>query len=213
MIASAASSNSWPDTLLAAAAPMLHRAHQMDAGTLARVEVRAGTGTVLLRLPFDVLVSRAVAVPERTGTFNATARAGDLLGWLEGTLAGPLQRRDTEWRGGRPPLQGWRRVDTVPEQVVRDLVQQGKRTLDAATGSRPPRALTNALLDTVVLTVSAEDQPDVPVTLRSLTALVRMGFVPPGSHVAVDTAGRWQRVAARFGSAYAERADSLLRVL
>jgi hypothetical protein len=207
----------WPTSvplpLLADAAPLLQRAYDLDARTLARVEVRAGVGTVFVRLPFGVLVSRGAPVPETAGTLDATARAGELLGWLEGTRAGAPERRDAEWRGARPPTGGWRRMDTVPEQVVRELVARGRQALEAAAGSRPPRAVTNALLDTVVLTVSGADGPEVPVTLRSLTALVRMGFLPPNSHVAMDVAGRWQRFAAPFGSAFAESSESALRLL
>jgi hypothetical protein len=32
-----------------------------------------------------------------------------------------------------------------------------------------------------------------------------MGFLPRGSHAAVDVSGRWIRVAAAYGSVYAER--------
>jgi hypothetical protein len=207
----------WPTSaplpLLSDAAPLLRRACDLDPRTLARVEVRAGVGTVFVPLPFGVLVSRGVPVTEPVGAFDATARAGDLLGWLEGTLAGAPRRRDAEWRGGRPPAGGWKRVDSVPEPVVRRLVSLGRSTLEEASAARPPRALTNALLDTVVLTVTGTDGPDVPVTLRPLTALVRMGFLPQGSHLAVDVAGRWQRLAAPFGSAFTERPGSALRVL
>jgi hypothetical protein len=72
----------------------------------------------------------------------------------------------------------------------------------------------DALLDSVVLTVSADaGGPGTPVTLRALSALTRMGFVPTGSHVAVDVAGRWTRVAGRYGSVYAERPGLGLQLL
>jgi hypothetical protein len=38
-----------------------------------------------------------------------------------------------------------------------------------------------------------------------VSALTRMGFLPRGSHAAVDIAGRWLRVAAEYGSVFAER--------
>jgi hypothetical protein len=40
-----------------------------------------------------------------------------------------------------------------------------------------------------------------------------MGFLPRGSHVAVDTSGRWTRVAAEYGSVYAERPGRGLQLL
>jgi hypothetical protein len=62
------------------------------------------------------------------------------------------------------------------------------------------------VLDSVVLTVTPDGGGSgTPVTLRALTALTRMGFLSRGSHVAVDVSGRWIRLAAEFGSVYAER--------
>jgi hypothetical protein len=52
----------------------------------------------------------------------------------------------------------------------------------------------------------------VEITLRTLSALTRMGFLPRGSHAAIDVAGRWVRVAAAYGSVYAERPGAGLTV-
>ncbi len=46
---------------------------------------------------------------------------------------------------------------------------------------------------------------EVQVSLRQVSALVRMGFLARDSHLAVDIAGRWLRLAATYGSVYAER--------
>jgi hypothetical protein len=51
------------------------------------------------------------------------------------------------------------------------------------------------------------------VTLRALSAVVRMGFVPRGSAVGIDAAGRWIRVAGEYGCTYLERAGRGLAVL
>jgi hypothetical protein len=40
-----------------------------------------------------------------------------------------------------------------------------------------------------------------------------MGFLPRGSHVHVDVSGRWTRVAAAYGTVYAERPGTGLGVL
>ena len=71
-------------------------------------------------------------------------------------------------------------------------------------GAQPRAEVADALLDSVVLTVSNEAVA-VGITLRTLSALTRLGFLPAGSHIAVDLAGRWIRVAAAYGSVYAER--------
>jgi hypothetical protein len=42
------------------------------------------------------------------------------------------------------------------------------------------------------------------VTLRTLSALTRMGFLTRGSSAAIDVAGRWVRTAAEYGSVFAE---------
>ena len=81
-------------------------------------------------------------------------------------------------------------------------------------GAQPRTEVADALLDSVVLTVSADaGELSAPVTLRVLSALTRMGFLPRGSHVAVDTSGRWTRVAAEYGSVYAERPGLALHLL
>jgi hypothetical protein len=47
-----------------------------------------------------------------------------------------------------------------------------------------------------------------------LAALTRLGFLPRGGDgVAVDVTARWVRVAARYGSVYAERPGQGLTVL
>ena len=193
-------------------APMLRRAAALDELSLARIVTGAATVTGLVRLPFDVLVGRTLPLPE-----DADRRASDysvlateLLAWIDGDDAKPAPR-DADWRGGIPPTTGWKRVDTVPDDVIRRLVRSGARTLkdaaarDGVAGAQPRAEVAAALLDSVVLTVSGSSGERVELTLRLISAITRMGFLPHGSHVAVDVAGRWLRVAARYGSGYAER--------
>jgi hypothetical protein len=193
-------------------APVLRRAVTLDPAGLARLRGSEHQFAVLVRLPFGVLVARTLAVAGTGNVFDVTVRAADLLTWLDGDGADTPEPRDAEWRAGLPPSSGWQRIDTVPDEVVRGLVRAGAKTLkDAAEraglpGAQPRAEVADALLDSVVLTVSAAGgELATPVTLRALSALTRMGFLTRGSHVAVDIAGRWIRIAAEFGSVYSER--------
>ncbi|MDP9117288.1 MAG: hypothetical protein M3O28_08585 [Actinomycetota bacterium] len=213
-------------------APVLRRAVNLDPRSLARLRLSPGdppagrdaegagpTACVLVRLPFGVLVSRTIELPGGpVDNVDVAIHAGEFLAWLDGEQRDPPVQRNGQWRTGLPPSRGWQRVDTVPDAVVRDLVRAGALTVkQAAAGEGVPHAepraqVTDVLLDAVVLTVHDEDR-SAQVTLRVLSAVLRMGFMPSGSHIAVDLAGRWTRVAARYGSVYAERAGRQLNLL
>ncbi|MCU1659035.1 MAG: hypothetical protein JWO57_3691 [Pseudonocardiales bacterium] len=207
--------------VLAELAPALRRAASLDPASLARLKIGGDRAAALIRLPFDVLVGRSVAAEPAPGAeaVDVTVRAAELLAWLDGESTDAPPSRDAEWRTGVPPVAGWQRVDTVPDEVVRGLVRTGSRALqeaadrDGVPGARPRAAVADAVLDSVVLTVSAEHGPHAEISLRALSALTRMAFLPRGSHVAVDVAGRWVRVAAEFGSVYVERAGLGLGVV
>lgn len=194
-------------------APALRRAVALDRSVAVRLRADGERATALLRLPFGVLAGRSVAAPAQE-PLDRTLSAAALLAWLDaagGSEGPPPSARDTDWRWGVPPPAGWRRLDTVPGEVVRQLVRSGARALaDAAAregvpGAQPRAEVADALLDSVVLTVAGDDGGAAALTLRVLAALIRMGFVPEGSAVSVDQAGRWTRIAGRFGSVYAER--------
>jgi hypothetical protein len=193
-------------------APLLRRATDLDPACLARVRLGSGTAAVFVRLPFGVLVARTVTTPAGQA-IDRTILAREMLGWLEDDASEEPAARDADWRGGAPPSTGWRRVDTVPDDVVRDLVRKGATALqDAAAregtpGAQPRAEVADALLDSIVLTVTSDTTPDrAEVSLRSLSALTRMGFLAPGSHAHIDVSGRWTRIAATYGSVFAERA-------
>lgn len=196
---------------LAELAPLLRRTTKLDPAALARIRIGSGTASALVRLPFRVLVSRSVALPSDASAaeIDVTVAAADLIDWLDGNSATPPARRDAEWRGGTPPGRGWQRVETVPDDVIRGLVRRGALALKEAAEregvpeAQPRAEVADALLDAVVLTVS-DDHRRVDVTLRMLSALTRMGFLPRGSAAAVDLAGRWSRVTAEYGSVYRE---------
>jgi hypothetical protein len=208
-----------PDDRVVAAdlAPALRRAVALDPRCLARLRLIGPAATALVRLPFGVLVSRTVDADERPEPLDLTARATELLTWIDDD-GDPPDARDIEWRSGLPPATGWRRVETVPDTVLRPLVRSGALALkDAAEregvpGAQPRAEVADALLDSVVLT--ATDGPaEAEVTLRTVSALTRMGFLPKGGSAHVDVAGRWIRLAAEYGTVYLERPGQTLGLL
>jgi hypothetical protein len=199
-------------------APLLRRAVSLDPRSLVRVRLRADSVTSFVRLPFNVLVGRTVKVQWDGDEIDSVVVARELLAWLDGAAVKPPTSWDALWRGPIPPGGGWRRVETIPDSVVRNLVRKGASALQEAAqregvpGSQPRAEVADALLDSVVVTAQAGGLR-AEVTLRTLSALTRMAFMPPGSRAAIDVSGRWLRVAAEYGSVYAERRGSGLTVL
>lgn len=197
-------------------APLVRRVVSLDRSSLVRLRRYGGRVSAVVRLPFGVLAARTVALEESSADVeDVTVRSGELLAWLDGETDDPPQPRDTEWRSGLPPISGWKRIDTVPDRDVRPLVRSGALALQEAArregvpGAQPRAEVADALLDSVVLTV-ADASLRVEVTLRTLSAVTRLGFLPAGSYIAVDVAARWVRVAAAYGSVYAERPGASL---
>lgn len=202
-------------------APLLRRAVGLDPACLARLRIGADAVRLLIRLPFNVLVGRSLEAAAPGGTLghrptvDVTLNAGQLLDWIDGTRPDAPPSRDADWRGAAPPDSGWHRIETVPDAVVRDLVRTGALTLkqaaerEALPGAQPRAEVADVLLDSIVLTASDETTgARAEVSLRALSALTRMGFLPRGSHVAVDIAGGWTRLAAAYGSVFAEPAGA-----
>jgi hypothetical protein len=195
---------------LAEVAPLVRRAADLDPATLVRLRVESRTVSAFVLLPFAVLAGRAVPLDHTPPALDSTYAAGSLLTWIDDTAADPPERCDTQWRGGLPPAAHWTRLDSVPEDVVRDLVRTGALTLKEAAeregvpGAQPRAEVADALLDSIVLTVSGGTDR-VEISLRLVSALVRMGFLPRGSRVSVEITPRWLRVAGKYGSVYAER--------
>jgi hypothetical protein len=194
-------------------APVLRRAIELDPRSLARVRLDGAAAAVLVRLPFAVLVSRTVDARPRESALDLTTRAGELLDWLDaapGESVAEPQARDLEWRTGLPPAAGWRRVEEVPDADLRPLVRAGARALkDAAEregvpGAQPRAEVADALLDSVVLTAT-DGEVTAEVTLRAVSALTRMGFLPRGGRAYIDVVGRWIRLVAEYGTVYLEK--------
>jgi hypothetical protein len=194
-------------------APLVRRVVDLDRSALVRLRGTGSRLTALVRLPFGVLAARTVDVSAAEDEVDTTVGGAELLAWVDGERADPPESRDSQWRGGSPPTAGWQRIDRVPDSDIRPLVRSGALILKGAAeregvpGAQPREAVADALLDSVVLTVS-DAAHEVGITLRTLSALTRMGFLPRDSHAAVDVSGRWIRVAAAYGSVYAERPGS-----
>jgi hypothetical protein len=201
---------------LAELVPVLRRAVELDARSVARLRFDTGSATALVRLPFGVLVSRTVEAGPRPAPLDITARATEFVAWLD---AGPEpEPRDLDWRSGLPPATGWHRIETVPDDVIRNLVRTGARALkdvaerEGMPGAQPRAEVADALLDSVVLIADDGAGGIAEITLRVLSALTRMGFLPRGGHAYIDIAGRWIRVVARYGTVYLERPGQTLRL-
>ncbi|MEO9139571.1 MAG: hypothetical protein ABI345_10950 [Jatrophihabitans sp.] len=208
---------------LAELTPVVRRAVALDARSVVRFRFDAHRATVLVRLPFGVLVSRSVEVDDSGddaagdptgGPVDVALGAADALAWLDDDDSPPPAARDADWRSGLPPHLGWQRVETVPDDVVRPLVRSGALALkDAAAregvpGAHPRAEVADALLDAVVLTVRDDAGAQAEITLRALSALTRMGFLPKGGLTHIDVSGRWVRIVAGYGTVYLERPGS-----
>lgn len=169
-----------------------------------------------MRLPFRVLVARVVA-HVRAEPVDVAMRAREVLDWLDGITDELPPARDAEWRTGLPPTSGWTAIESVPDHVLRPLVRKGALALkDAATregvpGAQPRAEVADALLDSTVLTVTDAGHT-ADVSLRALSALTRMGFLPRGGRARIDVAGRWIRVVAEYGTVYAEHPGTGLQL-
>jgi hypothetical protein len=193
-----------PPDQLADFVPLAERAVAVEAASLIRFRAVERTLAGFVRLPYDVLAGRTLAA-EPTGAFDITVAAADFLRWVE--QSGPVPAsRDAHWLSALPPRHGWRRVDAVPDSVVRNLVRSGAELAPGATS----RQSQESLLASVVLTAAADGVPSpVQVRLGALTALTRMGFLPRDGQAAIDTAPGWVRVAAAYGSTYTNDGNPL----
>jgi hypothetical protein len=191
-------------------APVARRAVALEARSVVRLRVGGGVASALIRLPFGVLVGRRIEVDGAFSDTDTTLRAVDFLQWLDGERDQMPPPVDAMWRWPVPPVDGWQRVETVPDTVIRPLVRAGALTLKEAAeregvpGAQPRAEVADALLDSVVLTVDSDAGAHAEVTLRALSALTRMGFLARDSSAHVDVSGRWTRVAAVYGSVFTE---------
>jgi hypothetical protein len=205
-------------THLADFIPLAQRAIAIDAASMIRFRAADRRVAGFVRLPYEVLAGRTLDAGTDTrsegrvtgsgspaASFDITVAATDFLRWSEESGPTPVAR-DAHWLSALPPRHGWRRVEAVPDSVIRDLVRSGA---DLAAGATS-RQSQESLLASVVLTVTGDgSQPPIQVPLGALSALTRMGFLPRDSQAAVDVGPGWIRVAALYGSTYVGRGNPL----
>lgn len=197
--------------------PLLRRVEMLDANRPVRLRVEpaaepggASSVSAFIALPFDVLISRTLPWDDAYPAMDRTVPLPALIDYLLGEGPEP-EPRDELWRGGLPPVRGWTRLDAIADEVIRERVRVGAATLQELTelagdGEQVRQVAIDALLDSVVLTVSAAagaGNATAPIPLRTLSALTRLGFIRRDSTVGVDITRGWIRVAAVFGAAYA----------
>jgi len=162
------------------------------------------------RLPFDPLVVRGLAAAVER---DVTVRAGELLTAVGAGRELPAPR-DADWRWPLPPPAAVD-VETVPaDEVLRiaaAAADTARAALSSGVGGRAvgSRRVRDALLDHVPIVVEADGADGqktggqrVEVPQRLVQAVVRMGFVTPGSRVIVRRAAAWVGLAGEHGAAW-----------
>jgi hypothetical protein len=209
---------------VADAGAFLARLVRLDPGAPVRLRPAAGRTALWARLPWQVLVSRTVAGPGPGA--DVTVAAADLLRGLAADSAELPARRDDAWRWPLPPA-GAEVVETVGTDEVAALAGAAAGTLrEAAAGvggrSVGQRAIRDALLDHVALTVTLEQGNTVQVPQRLVQAVSRMGFLGPvrrpqgndgdrsvAGSARICVAGTWTGIAAPFGVAWLQKVTTL----
>ena len=113
--------------------------------------------------------------------------------------------RDPSWPGALPPAQGFREIDSLPVDVVRELADKGRQLARQFSGPMgPPKSLLN---QTVLTVESAETHVEIP--MRMIFACTSLGLIPGFAaslkiprHLRVAAKGRWVRLDAPYGSVY-----------
>ncbi|MEO6956496.1 MAG: hypothetical protein ABI137_07105 [Antricoccus sp.] len=116
---------------------------------------------------------------------------------------------DHRWRSTIPPSGGWVGREEIPTSAVVSAVNAAGMSLADATDAQANNA-GEAMLSQTVITV--DGSPSIEIPLRTLLALVRMGFAADGAdRIRVAAAGPWTVLATRHGAVY--RRSSALDVL
>ena len=200
---------------VADAGAFLARLTRLDPGAPVRLRGAPGRTALWARLPWDVLVTREVA---GRGPDDATVAAAELLGVLaEGGDRLP-GRRDADWRWPLPPPAA-ETVESVSAAELGRLALAAAGTLREVTagglGGRAvgQRAVRDALLDHVALTVTTSRGESVEVSQRLVQATSRMGFLGPNGvnvpDVRIRVAGRWVGLSAPYGVAWRQLGTKL----
>jgi hypothetical protein len=197
------------------AGAFLARLTRLDPAAPVRLR-SAGTRTALwAHLPWDVLVTREVA---GSGPEDATVSAAELLRVLAGDGDTLPARRDAQWRWPLPSGGGTAVESVAASELIR-LATAAAGTLREVTAgglagrSVGQRAVRDALLDHVALTVTRPALDPVEVSQRLVQAIVRMGFLGSaevdGPETQVCVAGRWVALSAPYGVAWLQSVKKL----
>jgi hypothetical protein len=194
-------------TQVADFAPFAARCLDLDPQSVIRLHGVGSTVRGFVRLPYDVLAGRSIAVDDGAD-FDVTVGTADFLNWQGATSFEPA-RRDAEWLMPLPARTGWTRIETVAESEIRGIVRAGALTARAEVDPKRQQAL----MDATVLTVACEADKAIELRLATVSMLTKLGFLPRGAEVKIDVQTGWIRVAAPLGSTYQERASLSLRLL
>lgn len=191
--------------------PLARRVAAVEAGSPLRLRVSTDRLSAYVRLPYDVIAGRTISSDQPDlESGDVTYDATEFADWVEAG-ASPAQtpvRRDALWLGPLPPLSGWRRIEVVPDEEIRNVVRSGALLAPSATTRTGQQSL---LAATVLQVTRGEDSVEVP--LGPLSALTKMGFLPRDSQAAIDVAPGWIRVAAAFGSTFVASGSNPLGLL
>ena len=202
-------------TGVADAGAFLARLTRLDPAAPVRLRASGGHTALWARLPWEVLVTRVVAGP---GPQDATVSAAELLSVLAAGGSALPARRDEQWRWPLPPASA-QTVESVSGAELARLAAAAAGTLRevaaGALGDRAigQRAVRDALLDHVALTVTPSAGEPVEVSQRLVQAVSRMGFLGPDGvdapETRIRTAGKWVGLSAPYGVAWLQKVGNL----
>lgn len=203
---------------VADAGAFLARLVRLDGATPVRLRPGGGRTALWAPLPWGVLVTRHVAGDGPPGG-DLTVSAADLLDALAAGSPELPVRRDDLWRWPLPST-GGRAVESIAAAELAGLAAAAAGALReaaaAGVGGRAvgQRALRDALLDHVALTVARESGAPVEVPQRLVQAVARMGFLGTENDqrrapAQVCVAGTWIGISAPYGVAWLQKATTL----
>ena len=200
---------------VADAGAFLVRLTRLDPAAPVRLRASGGRTALWARLPWEVLVTREVA---GDGPKDATVSAAELLSVLAKDGSALPGLRDEQWRWPLPPAQA-ATIESISGAELARLAAAAAGTLRevaaGALGDRTigQRAVRDALLDHVALTVTPSSGEPIEVSQRLVQAISRMGFLGPDGVDALETrvrtAGKWVGLSAPYGVAWLQKVGKL----